>query len=238
MLSAILIGTLAGFVLALPPGPVGVTAIKYGLTTGLSSGNKFAFANLIMDTIYCFIAIFATSAVANQIISTTQNHPFVILIIQFSIIAALIVFGVINIRSSKENNFSSKVRTKKFNFVNKFENKGPFLIGIAIALTNLANPSFFGTLTWLSVNIFALNLIENIFIQKTLFALGFGIGNFLWLMLLMRVVFKYKHRLSEQMLTRIKQFAGISFIGFGTILGARLVMFTKWGELLKYVFAL
>lgn len=237
MISALLIGTLAGFILALPPGPVGVTAIKYGLVTGVKSGNKYATANLMMDFFYCFVAIFATSAVASQIIELSDKHPFVIFAIQAVIVLALIIFGFLNIKNSKESKFSNKVKKQKFDFVNKFENKGPFLIGIAIALTNLANPSFFGTLTWLSVNIFALNLIENIFIQKTLFALGFGVGNFLWLMLLMRVVNKYKHRMSEQMMTRVKQFAGISFIGFGTILGARLLMLTKWGELLKYVFA-
>lgn len=237
MISAILIGLLAGFILAMPPGPVGITAIKYGLITGIKSGNKYAFANFLMDFIYCFIAIFATSTIANQIIAVTDSHPFFVLGIQAIIVTALIIFGFLNIKNSKGSNFSNKVRTTKYNFVNKFENKGPFLLGIAIALTNLANPSFFGTLTWLSVNIFALDLIKNVFSQKALFALGFGLGNFLWLMLLMRVVAKFKHRLSEQMMARIQQFAGISFIGFGTFLGARLLMFTKWGELLKYVFA-
>lgn len=237
MITALLTGTLAGLILALPPGPVGVTAIKYGLITGIKSGNKYALANLLMDFIYCFVAIFATSTIAHKIIEITNSHPFVVLVIQIVIVAALIIFGLLNIKNSKQSNFSNKVKTKKHNFVHKFENKGPFLLGVAIALTNIANPSFFGTLTWLSVNIFALDLIQNIFSQKALFALGFGFGNFLWLMILMRVVSRYKHRLSEQMMARIQQFAGISFIGFGTVLGARLLMFTKWGELLKYVIA-
>lgn len=237
MLSAIIIGTIAGFILALPPGPVGVTAIKYSLFSDLKSGNKFAFANLLMDFMYCFVAIFATSAVASEITALAKQYPFIIISIQAIIVAALIIYGILNIKNSKTNQFSEKVRTRKFNFINRFEKKGPFLIGVAIALTNVANPSFFGTMTWLSVNIFALNLIENIFSQKALFALGFGVGNFLWLSVLMRVVFKFKHRISEQMMTRIQQFAGISFIGFGTILGARLLMITKWGEILKYVFA-
>lgn len=236
MLSAFIYGTLAGFILALPPGPVGVTAIKYSLFADLKAGNKFALANFLMDFFYCFIAIFATSTIANEIIALTNEHPFVVIGTQFIIVAALILYGFLNLKNSRTHQFSEKVRTKKFNFISKFENKGPFLIGIAIALTNIANPSFFGTLTYLTVNIFALNLVENVFSQKSLFAFGFGLGNFLWLSLLMRVVFKFKHRISEQMMTRIQQFAGISFIGFGTILGARLILITKWGEILKFVF--
>lgn len=237
MFSAIIIGIIAGFILALPPGPVGVSAIKYALFSNLKSGNKFAIANLLMDFLYCLIAIFATSIIASEISTLTKSYPFLILTIQFAIVFALILYGFISIKNSKTLNISEKIRTTKFNFVNKFENKGPFLIGIAIGLTNVANPSFFGTLTWLSVNIFALNLIENIFADKFLFALGFGLGNYLWLSLLMRVIFKFKHRISEQMMVRIHQFAGISFIGFGTILGARLLFITKWGEILKFIFA-
>lgn len=237
MLSALIIGAIAGFILALPPGPVGVSAIKYALFSDLKLGNKFALANLLMDFVYCLIAIFATSAIASELSALTKDFPFLILGIQFSIVLALILYGVLNLKNSKTSILSEKVRTKKFNFVSKFENKGPFLIGIAIGLTNFANPSFFGTLTWLSVNIFALNLIENVFSQKSLFAIGFGVGNYLWLSLLMRIVFKFKHRISEQMMVRIHQFAGISFIGFGTILGARLLFLTKWGEILRYIFA-
>lgn len=239
MLIAVLIGFLAGMILAMPPGLAGVGAMRYGLFTGIKPGNWFALANGIMDFFYCLLAAFATSAIASDLIDASNSYPFLMLLFQILIVAVLIFFGY---RSFKEGQYqkesiTKKKKNRKRDFISKFEDRGPFIFGFAIAFTNIANPTFFASLLSFTGYIHAQEIISSEFWVQIVFAAGFGLGNFAWLMILMRLINKYRSRLSENMMARIQQLAGISFIGFGTLLGGKVLFFTKWGEILKYVFA-
>jgi threonine/homoserine/homoserine lactone efflux protein len=238
LLIAVTIGIIAGMVLAMPPGLAGVGAMKYGLFTGIKPGNWFALSNGIMDFVYCFFAVMATSAVASDLVEISNSYPVAMLAFQIVIVAILIFFGYRSFREGKEQHSSNTLKkTKKQDFITRFENKGPFLFGFAIAITNVANPTFFGSLLSLTGYMHAQEILGESMLQQTLFAVGFGFGNFLWLMILMRLINKFRSRLSENMMARIQQLAGISFIGFGAIIGTRVLFVTKWGEILKYAFA-
>lgn len=239
MLTAAIIGIVAGMVLAMPPGLAGVGAMKYGLFTGIKPGNWFALANGVMDFVYCFLAVLATSAIAEDLINTSNQYPVLMLLFQLVIVSVLIFFGFRSFREGQhqKDSIRNKKLIKKRDWVSKFEDKGPFLFGLAIAFTNAANPTFFGSLLSLTGYMHAQQLLGESLTIQTIFAAGFGLGNFLWLMILMRLINKFRHRLSENMMARIQQLAGISFIGFGTLIGGKVLFFTKWGEILKYVFA-
>jgi len=187
-----------------------------------------------MDFIYCLIAIFATKALLGTVIHFMDNHPYLMIAFQILIILAFIIFGIINLNSETINT-SNSLETTNNQFLKKFKGHGPLLLGIAIALTNLANPTFFGSIAYISMQIQTFDFIETTPKTLAIFAFGFGLGNFLWLFSLVHIVHKYKDRMSSKMLLRVKQFAGISFIGFGTILSFRLI-FPKFPELLKLVF--
>jgi threonine/homoserine/homoserine lactone efflux protein len=236
MLTALIIGLVAGLVIAMPPGLAGVGAMRYALFIGIKPGNKFAAANGLMDFVYSFMAVFATSAFATEIIDLAESYPLVTVIIQSLVVSGLIYFGVRSFKQADQPNTKLEAKKqKKKDYLDRFEQKGPFLFGMAIAFMNAANPSFFATLLSLTGYINAHQWIPNTFAGKTIFAVAFGFGNFLWLMILMRLIKKYKSRLSETMMARIQQLAGLSFIGFGTLIGARVLIFTKWGAILKYV---
>lgn len=235
MISAILIGTLIGFFIGIPPGPVGVSAINFGLFKGSRQGIWFASANGLMDFIYCFFTITATSALASAFQGFRDDYPLLLIAFQATIIFLLIILGVINLRTRKEEfSLSEKVRKRHQNVIHRFEDRGPFLFGAGVALTNLANPSYFGTLAYITLNVHSFNLFVDQFFNNSVFALAFGLGNFLWLALLIRLVRKFKHRLSDIMLMRVRQFAGISFIGFGILLAYRLFAYTNWPESINF----
>jgi Na+-transporting NADH:ubiquinone oxidoreductase subunit NqrE len=80
-------------------------------------------------------------------------------------------------------------------------------------------------------------LFPNMFHENMIFSLGFGVGNFLWLYILSWIVIRHRHKLSENSISRIKQFAGVTFIGFGGFLGYRALVFTNWAQIFKYAFA-
>jgi threonine/homoserine/homoserine lactone efflux protein len=243
MITAALIGALVGFVLAMPPGPIGMAAINISLDKGTKPGIKMAVGTAGLDMIYSMIAIFAASAVEKAVGSFFDENPIVFLAFQLVVVLGLIFAGALYLRKKKKFteviDGKEEVKLSKFDaFIEDLKTKGPFLVGIALALTNIANPTFLPSLAVTAAWIHKLDLFANAFGQNMLFAVGFGVGNFIWLYLLMKTILRFKHKFSSNTLVRIKQFAGITFIGFGGLIGYRVVMFTKWPEIFRLVFAI
>lgn len=238
MILSLLSGIIIGIVLALPPGPVGITAIKYGLFKGEKAGTELAFGNAMIDFLYSLITIFATSAAISILNAFANQYPALIFAFQVSIILALMAFGILNLKSKKQLfDYQNPEQSIDRSYLGSFRNRGPVVLGIAIALTNLANPTFIPSLTWVAVQVNKIPNIDLSIYGKLLFALGFGLGNFIWVAFLVKLIVRYKHRLTDTMLFRIRQFAGFTFLGFGTLLGYRLFSVIKWPEILRLVFA-
>jgi hypothetical protein len=159
--------------------------------------------------------------------------------VQVVIITAFIIYGIINLKKKDgySNNFEEQEIGNKSNFVRHFKDKGPFFLGIGVALTNIVNPTFLPSLGYVSIQIQKMGVFSTEISNILLYSLGFGIGNFLWLYLLSSIIHRLKDRFSGNMLVRIRQFAGLTFIAFGGILGWRLFFFTKWAELFKIAIA-
>lgn len=237
--TALLVGTVLAFVLAIPPGPVGVTAMKLGLTKGIRPSVQFAIGTGLLDAIFCMAAIFSTSAVVAGLSDFSANHPLATMFLQLSIIFGFLVFGVVNLKKKTKAECSSQesenVRQNAL-FI-KLKNKGPFFLGIAIAVANIANPTFLPSLAYLTMQVHQFKFFANSLFNNFIFSIGFGIGNFLWLYLLVTVVMKLQSKMPPDFIEKIRQFAGITFIGFGGFLGWRLLAFTKWTEIFRLAFA-
>jgi threonine/homoserine/homoserine lactone efflux protein len=239
MITAILIGALIGFILAMPPGPIAMANIRLGLEKSRRDCAEFAIGTATMDMFYCVIAIFAASAIHIAVSDYFDANPFISLSFQFLIVAGLIYFGFRQFRSNntdtKKENCESKAESSTF--IQNLKKKGPLFLGVALALTNLANPTFVPSLTIMSAWVHKIGLFPNAFNENILFAIGFGIGNFLWLHILAWIVIRNRHKLSNTTIMRIRQFAGVTFIGFGGFIGYRLVMFTNWAQIFKFAVA-
>lgn len=62
MVFSLLLGTIVGFVLAVPPGPVGVTTLKAGLRGDERGGVLIGLGAGVMDLFYCLFAMLAACA--------------------------------------------------------------------------------------------------------------------------------------------------------------------------------
>jgi threonine/homoserine/homoserine lactone efflux protein len=238
MVTAILIGASLGFILAMPPGPIAMANIKLGLEKGRKECAEFAIGTASMDMFYSIIAIFAASAIHSAVNNYLNSHPFVTLLFQSIIVVALIYFGVTQFRNRKQLvKQNQKVADKAPNaFIQNLKDKGPLFLGVALALTNLANPTFIPSLTIMSGWVHEVGIFPNRFTENIMFSLGFGMGNFIWLYLLSWLIVRNRNKLSENSIIRIKQFAGATFIGFGGFIGYRALMFTNWAHIFKYAF--
>ena len=232
---SILFGFIVGVVLALPPGPVGVSAIEIGLFQNKKAGFHLALGNAIMDFLYCLSVIFATSAAISTLSSFSKDYPAAYLVFQIGAISALFIIGFLNLKAKKRKIKKSEQATS--GYASKLGKKGPLFLGIAIALTNLANPTFLPSLAFVTVWVHEAGMTSGGAVSNFLFALGFGLGNLFWVNFLASITNKYKHKFSSNMIFRIKQAAGVTFIGFGTFLGFRLISLSKWPEMLRLLLA-
>jgi threonine/homoserine/homoserine lactone efflux protein len=236
MLFALLIGTILGFIIAIPPGPVAVTVAKLAVFNPRKHSTEFSLATGIVDFIFALSATFAATAVASAIHSFSQDYELLTQIFQLGIVGIFIIYGIFSLVRSKkikENEYTSL--TNKF--LDKLSRKGPFFLGFAIAFSNLANPTFLPSLGYLSIQVSTFNFFEMDFLNKIIYSFGFGLGNFLWLNLMGNLVALNKHKFSTTFQQRLHQFAGITFISFGTLIGYKVVQFIHWPDLLRLVLA-
>jgi threonine/homoserine/homoserine lactone efflux protein len=240
MIIAFVAGVLIGFILAIPPGPVAVTAMRLSMENSLKHGILASLGTGLMDFIYCLIVIFATSAILSFVNGFFDDYPIILLGFQLFVIASIIIYGIINIKlkdkiANPDNN--KKINTERFKTLEKISRKGPFLLGIAVAATNFANPTFLPALAYVTVNVQKFVFPENSALLSVIFSFAFGLGNFLWLYLISKVLVHYKDRMSAQALARVHQFAGFTLIGFGTVLGYRVLTLTHWSEIIRLAIA-
>ena len=239
MIFALPLGVIIGIVLALAPGPVAISAMKLSMNKGEREGILFSLGSGLMDFLFCAFAIFATSAIMSALGNFSTEHPFLILTIQLLIVLGIILYGVYQFKTIK--NISDKAVpeqvSKKQTFLDRLKSRGPFFIGIAIALANIASPTFLPSLGAVTIWMQKLNLYTVGVLSNFLMALGFGIGNFLWLYIIVRMITHYKNKFSENFIAILYKFAGYTLIGFGTILGYRVIVFTKWSDIIAIAFA-
>lgn len=237
MITSLLIGTITGIVLALPPGPVAITAIKTSLFKSEKEGYEVAIGNAVMDFVFFLIAVFAASAAVEVIKAFSKDYPVLVLLFQCLIVGAMIVFGIMNLRRNHGPVDYDRPKAYDNRLFSMFKTKGPIILGAAVAFGNLANPTFGPTLGFVAHWVNQLSFMEPNPVNNLMLALGFGLGNFLWLSALVRIVIKYKHKFSDNFIRRVRQFAGVTFIGFGTVIGYRVLVITKWSEIVRLLFA-
>lgn len=226
----------------MPPGPVGVTAMKLGLNKGMRPAVYMSVGSGLFDVVFCLVAIFAASAAVDSLSSFSDKHPILMITFQILIVLGFIVYGYFNLKKSKnsetgEVSIENDTDIAKSSIVSLLKEKGPFFLGVGIALTNIANPTFLPSLAYIGMQVKHFELFPDTSFNNIIFSIGFGLGNFLWLWLLTYVVIRLKDRFSGNFIFRVRQFAGITFISFGGILGWRLLTLTKWSEIIRLAFA-
>ena len=240
MIVALIVGIIVGVILALAPGPVAVGAMKLGMDNGQKTGSLFSLGSASMDFAFCCCVIFATAAIVDSVGYFAGSHPFVMLVIQLLIVLAIIFYGFVQIKHKTHDPIKceEKELNKFEHFVEQMKRKGPFFIGFGIAFANIANPTFLPSLAYVTIYIHKLNFFESSIVNNFLFALGFGIGNFLWLYSLIKTLLHYKNKMSATFISTLYKFAGFTLIGVGSLLGYKILTLTKWNEIFAIILTL
>lgn len=211
---ALIVGLVVGYLLAIPPGPIGMAAARTGLREGSSSSRMLALGAGLFDTVYCFGALTASMGVALQF--DVSQSP-VALSLGLIVAVAITGVGVYQFRNPVELSLEDDQQARR-------TGARPFVTGAAYALANLANPTFIPSLLVMTAYVLLTGLVGPTLSDRVLFSLGFGAGNFLWLVTLVSIILRYRARLPQNTFSLVQRLMAATVVGFGLVSILRLVI--------------
>lgn len=232
MLTALLVGLVVGFVLAMPPGPIAIACMRQALERQASAGVQLALAAAAMDMVYALLAAWASSALVGLLAGMVTDHAGVLLAFQGGCVVLLVVLGVRALRSpTPEGNAAVRPQQKP---TRRRGATSPALLGVLLALTNLANPAFLPALMFVVSLLQARGWVGHDLGANALYAVGFGAGGALWFLLLLRVLTRLRTQLASTFIPMLSKMAGGAFLLCALMLTYHLVMATAWAQLLGW----
>lgn len=253
MILALLTGMVIGVAVAIPPGPVMFVIVRGALSQGRQYAMKIAYGIAILDVIYSFMFSLATGKITHAVSAFSTQYPNLVLAFQAACILGLIAYGIVNLRTNlKKKSNNTNAENPQANippdetpalpaFMRTLAKHGPFFLGIALALTHLANPTFVPLMT--SVSYVAGHygfLQEGAMMQHVAFALGYASGVLAWLTTLVAISLRYRHLFSETLMVKVNRLLGMTMIGVGTYWGWHRFELMIWAlrDMLKLGLAL
>lgn len=225
---ALLTGLIVGYVLAIPPGPIGMAAIRLGLRGRMSDVWQLAVGAGLLDLLYCLLAMWTSAGIIDLLVPRGAGREYsgLITAAQALIALAMLVAGIVVLVTSRRHDIdeAADAATELPTAVSRWRALAPFLTGVAFAITNLANPTFIPSLMIMSGTIRSAGLVGYSMPDIVQFSFGFGTGNALWLVTLGLIIRRLRHRLSERLLTAIRVVTAALLIGAGSYYGVSIGM--------------
>jgi len=228
MMTALLVGLVVGFVLAMPPGPIAMACIHQALAGQAREGVALVLGASAMDIGYALLAACASSALVGALWGMVLHHAWALLAFQGGCIVVLVVLGL---RSCRSTTHGDAARARPEARSRPRGDASPYLRGVLIALTNLASPTFLPSL------IFAMSLLQvrgwvgHAVGAHVMYALGFGVGGALWFVLLLRTLTHLRAQISPTVIPLMYRVAGGVLLLFAGMLTYHMVTTTAWSRL-------
>jgi threonine/homoserine/homoserine lactone efflux protein len=224
MITALLVGLVVGFVLAIPPGPIAMACIHQGLAGQTRAGVALVLGASAMDSVYALLAAFASSALVGALWDLARHHAWVRLVFQGGCIVVLVVMGLRYYWAPTPGEAAQERPDHPPG------DASPYMRGVLMALTNLASPTFLPSLIFVMSLLHVRGWVGHTVEAHVLYALGFGGGGALWFVLLLRLLSHLRAQVSPTMMTMMHRVAGGVFFLFAGILVYHLVT-TGWARL-------
>jgi threonine/homoserine/homoserine lactone efflux protein len=228
MVTALLVGLVVGFVLAIPPGPIAMACLHQGLAGQAREGLALVLGALAMDIVYALLAAFASSALVGALWGMVLHHAWVLLALQSGCIVVLVVIGL---RYCRATTLGAAARARPEARGRPRGSASPYLRGVLIALTNLASPTFLPSLIFVMSLLQVRGWVGHAVGDHVLYALGFGVGGALWFVLLLRTMTHLRAKVSPTVIPMMYRVAGGVFLLFAGMLTYTMVTTTAWSQL-------
>jgi threonine/homoserine/homoserine lactone efflux protein len=228
MITALCVGLVVGFVLAMPPGPITIACLRQALAGQTREGVALALAASAMDIVYALLAALASSALVGALRDIVTGNAWYLLAFQGGCIVVLVVVGLHYCRSSRHGG-AARARPEARGRLRG--DVSPALSGVLLALTNLANPMFLPSLIFVMSLLQVRGWVGHAVGDHLMYALGFGGGAALWYVLLLRTVTHLRAQFSPTVLPMLARVAGGVLLLCAGLLTYSVVMTTAWSRL-------
>jgi threonine/homoserine/homoserine lactone efflux protein len=228
MVTALLVGLVAGFVMVMPPGPIALACIRQALAGQAREGLALVLGVAAMDIGYALLAAFASSALFRALWGMLMHTPWALLAFQGGCIVVLVVFGLHYCRFSRHG---GAVRARPEVRGRRRGDVSPSLSGVLLALTSLANPTFLPSLIFATSLLHVRGWVGHEVGDHVMYALGFGVGAALWYVLLLRTVTHLRAKFSPTVIPMMDRVAGGVLLLCAGMLTYNVVTTTAWSRL-------
>jgi threonine/homoserine/homoserine lactone efflux protein len=231
MLTAFAIGILAGFFLSIAPGPLFVAVTRHGLEGNAREGYMIALAAAAMDVLYSLVAAFASSAIVTTLREVVFNNEWFKLSFQTACVVILLALGIRYLRHKKERIDMSPLAEKEEEQEKRARKLGytsPFLVGVLIAVTNLASPTFLPSMIAFISYLHGNGIIGSTPLENIGYSIGFGVGTAVWLAVVLAIFLRHRAKFSDVFLSNVYKVAGVTFILCAGLLTYKVIVTTEW----------
>jgi threonine/homoserine/homoserine lactone efflux protein len=228
MITALCVGLVVGFVLAIPPGPITIACLRQALAGQTREGVALALAASAMDIVYALLAALASSALVGALRDIVTGNAWYLLAFQGGCIVVLVVLGLHYWRPTTPAGAGPHGPEEP---ERPRGDASPYLRGVLIALTNLASPTFLPTLIFTMSLLHARGWVGHDISAHLLYALGFGAGGALWFLLLLRTLTRLRAQVSPTVMPMLSRIAGGLLLLFALLLTYQVVTTTAWARL-------
>jgi threonine/homoserine/homoserine lactone efflux protein len=215
MVTALLVGLVVGFVLAIPPGPIAIACLSQALAGQAREGLALALSASAMDI--------------GALRGLVTDNAWYLLAFQGGCIVVLVVLGL---RYCRPTGVAGRPRQAEQDRTR--DDASPYLRGVLIALTNLASPTFLPSLIFAMSLLHARGWVGRDVGDHVMYALGFGAGAALWFVLLLRTLTRLRSQFSPTVIPMLSRVAGGVFLLFALMLAYNMVTTTAWSRLLGW----
>src|SRR4029434_2830778 len=94
MITALCVGLVVGFVLAMPPGPITIACLRQALAGQTRKGVALALAASAMDIVYALLAAVASSGLVGTLRDILTGNAWYLLAFQGGCVVVLVVLGL------------------------------------------------------------------------------------------------------------------------------------------------
>jgi threonine/homoserine/homoserine lactone efflux protein len=228
MVTALLVGLVAGFVMVMPPGPIAMACMRQALAGHPREGVALVLGAAVMDSGYALLAAFASSALVKALWDMMMHHAWALLAFQGGCIVVLVVVGLHYCRSSLHGGTAHAQPEARGRLRGDVS---PALRGVLLALTNLANPLFLPSMIFVISLLQVRGWVGHAVGDHVMYALGFGGGAALWYVLLLRTVTHLRAQFSLTVMPALARVAGGVLLLCAGLLTYTVMRTTAWSRL-------
>ena len=235
LLATILLGIIGGFALSIPPGPLAIAVTKQGIEGNFRAGITLVFGAALMDVVYMLLSTFASSAIVQALEKLIKETLWFPVLFQVACIVLLLFLGIRYFtpeRCEKATNESEKTERAQEERARKMGHATPFFVGLLIAVTNLATPTFLPSMIAFVGLLHGGGWLHRGVLPSVFFSVSFGLGTLLWFFCVLRVLSKFRKSISGNFVQNIYRFAGGTLITFAAIIAYHTVTTTQWAHLM------